>query len=174
MNDLKRSMVKKIILMGAAASGKDFFKDFLNEHGYLTDVSYTTRPQREGEVPGYTYDYVTEEIYNECVFHHDVEFNGWKYGTTAGNWEDKQVFLMAVCTLEQLTDEEIKDSVIVYFDIPLSIRRHRLKKRSDCDSVDRRILADEEDFKDFNNYDIKVTDPLFNPHLVLQEILKSC
>jgi guanylate kinase len=163
-------MSKKLILMGKAASGKDFFKDYLNSKGYKTDVSYTTRPQRVGEVPGYTYVYLTEEIYDDCVFHHSVEFNGWKYGTTAGDWEDKQVFLMAVVTLEQLTEEELRDSIIVYFDIPIEVRRERLEKRSDSDSVSRRLLADAQDFKDFKNYDVKVTYEKFDPEILLTEL----
>ena len=41
---------KRIILVGKAASGKDYFKDFLIERGFIPSVSHTTRPMRDGEI----------------------------------------------------------------------------------------------------------------------------
>ena len=35
------------------------------------------------------------------------------------------------------------------------------------DSVIRRLNADEIDFKDFSNYDLKVTDPVFDIEMIL-------
>ena len=43
---------KRIILVGKAGAGKDYFKDFLIEKDYKPSVSYTTRSKRDGEVEG--------------------------------------------------------------------------------------------------------------------------
>jgi len=51
---------------------------------------------------------------------------------------------------------------VVYLDIDRIIREYRLFKRRDMnDSITRRLDADEEDFKDFKDYDLKITDPEF-------------
>ena len=44
-------------------------------------------------------------------------------------------------------------------------------KRSDADSVDRRISADEEDFKDFNNFNIRITNPLYDTDILYETIV---
>jgi dephospho-CoA kinase len=52
-------------------------------------------------------------------------------------------------------------SFIVYFDISYDIRRKRLMDRGDIDSVDRRLNADESDFKEFIDFDYSISDPNF-------------
>ena len=54
----------KIILCGRAASGKDYFRDWLKNVEKL-DVSYTTRPPRKGEIEGYTYNYISKRNFLE-------------------------------------------------------------------------------------------------------------
>ena len=71
-----------------------------------------------------------------------------------------------------IPDEDRKDCTIVYFDIPLEIRRERLMKRSDADSVDRRILADEKDFMGFSDFDIRVTNHLYSAPALYYLILR--
>jgi len=84
----------RIILVGKAGSGKDYFRDWLNAVEPL-DVSYTTRPPRDGEVDGYTYHYITKDKFlameHNDAFLESVAFNGWKYGTSKFNWENKTV-----------------------------------------------------------------------------------
>jgi hypothetical protein len=45
--------------------------------------------------------------------------------------------------------------------MPEEIRKQRLLLRSDADSVDRRIEADEAYFKDFSNFDLIINNPIF-------------
>ena len=46
-------------------------------------------------------------------------------------------------------------------------RKTRLQSRKDKnDSIDRRLLADRQDFKNFRDYDLKLTDPEFEVNLV--------
>jgi hypothetical protein len=50
----------------------------------------------------------------------------------------------------------------MFFDVDETIRRKRLFDREmPGDSVERRILADRNDFSNFKDYDIRVTNPDF-------------
>lgn len=173
-NKLYFDKTKRIILVGKGGGGKDFFKDYLNAEGFKVDVSYTTRPKREGEIEGVTYNYITEEKFTELVnqdfFYEAVEFNGWKYGTSKKDWLTKKVCIKTPQGISGLTVKDIEESVVVFFDIDEEVRIERLKKRSDADKIERRLKSDEIDFKDFKQFNIKITDPNFNPAEVLKKI----
>jgi len=157
--------MSRIIICGKAGSGKDFFKKKLLNKGFKAEVSYTTRPMRDGEVDGVTYHFISEEEFGrmeeEGKFYEANEFNGWKYGTTKFEFNTKQLFIMTPSGIAQVHKRDREKSVVIYLDIPEEIRRDRLKERSDADSVDRRIEADEKDFKDFTDYNIHITNPEF-------------
>jgi guanylate kinase len=168
-------MKKRIILVGPAASGKDLMKDYLVDViGLQREVSYTTRPKREGEIEGVTYDYLTRQVFNAVKrdggFYEAVEFNGWMYGTTHTRWNSAEVFIMTPSGVKHITAEDRKECVIVYFDIPIEVRRERLAKRSDADSADRRVAADQADFKDFVDFDLHFFDHKFSPETVYKYI----
>ena len=56
----------------------------------------------------------------------------------------------------------MKGCFVVYLDIDRPTRENRIKGRGDKnDSVQRRLDADEEDFKNYDDYDLRVTDPEF-------------
>jgi guanylate kinase len=62
----------------------------------------------------------------------------------------------------ELTKDQRKGCFVVYLDIDRSIRESRLHNREDKnDSIKRRLDADEIDFKDFGDYDLRITDPEF-------------
>tara|TARA_R110000796_G_C14331781_1_gene409210 strand:- start:37 stop:555 length:519 start_codon:yes stop_codon:yes gene_type:complete len=164
----------RIILVGKAGSGKDYFRDWLY-HTETLDVSYTTRPSREGEIKGYTYNYINrvdfERLALNDFFLELVKFNGWYYGTSLDNWKEKTVFIMTPTGTNCIPDEDRSDCVFVYFDIPVEVRKKRLAQRSDADTVDRRIAADEKDFKGFNSFNIRVTNPMFDVESLYTTIL---
>ena len=55
-----------------------------------------------------------------------------------------------------------KHCTIIYLDIEEGIRKGRLEERGDVnDKIERRMVADHNDFRTYNDYDIKVTDPNF-------------
>ena len=163
---------KRIVLVGRAASGKDFFKNYLIEKGFIPSVSHTTRPMRDGEINGDTYEFVSEEDFtfmtcNDQFFEYKM-FNGWGYGTSQLMWDTAEVFIFTPEGIRSLPQSDIDESTIVYFDIPMDVRMSRMEERSDCDSISRRLAADNVDFDKFDNFDIKVTKPDFDP----QELLK--
>jgi dephospho-CoA kinase len=51
---------------------------------------------------------------------------------------------------------------VIYLDIPQKVRRERLGERNDKnDSVERRISADIEQFRNFSDFDCKITNENF-------------
>ena len=64
--------------------------------------------------------------------------------------------------IEQLTPDVRKECTVIYLDIPSEVREQRMLERNDSnDSHLRRLLADEEQYKDFKDFDIKITNPDF-------------
>lgn len=166
-------MKSRIILVGKAGSGKDYFRDFLKDHRVL-DVSFTTRPKRDGEVEGYTYNFISNTAFNNMLlgeqFYEAVEFNGWQYGTSEENWYNAEVFIMTPSGIGQMSAEDRNTCTIVYFDMDETVRRERLSKRSDADSVERRIEADNKDFDNFSDFDIRITNPKYRQKEILELI----
>ena len=158
-------MSRKIILVGKAGSGKDFFRDYMSSQ-LIIDVSFTTRPPREGEIPGYTYHFVSEHEFQNLLLgeqlHEYVVFNGWRYATGKVSWHYSDVFIMTPSGVSQLLRKDREKCTIVYFDINLNTRRERLELRSDADVVTRRLLSDDIDFSNYMDFDIRVTNPEYN------------
>jgi hypothetical protein len=86
----------------------------------------------------------------------------WYYGITKEEFERAQVFIMTPGEFACIDAETRKNCFVVYLDIDREIREDRILGRNDKnDSVQRRLDADEEDFKGFGDYDLRVTDPDF-------------
>lgn len=160
-------MKNKVIIISPGAGGKDYLKKRLIDRGFKPSVSYTTRPPREGEVEGVSYRFVSEETFarmiEEGLFR---EYNcfgpqKWYYGTTVQNFEESTLFIMTPSALEAMTPVERSQCIVLYLDIPEEVRRQRLLERNDADDPNRRLETDRELFKDFTNYDARITDPFF-------------
>ena len=165
MNDILQEIENKkkdrIIACGRAASGKDFMRKKLQEKGFVYGVSYTTRPPRTGEIDGEDYFFLSKEDFQKMIddnsMYEFVEFNNWIYGTTKEQFYNEDIFIMTPKGISHITKEDREKSFIIYLDIDEEVRKKRLLQRSDADSVDRRLLADNLDFAEFTNYDIKIT-----------------
>jgi guanylate kinase len=159
-------MTGKIALVGAATSGKDYLRKRFMNRGFKFGVSCTTRPPRDGEVEGKDYYYLTNERFNQLVeldqFVEWQDFNGWRYGITKNEFEKCDIMILNAEAVNILPLEYRNRLFIIYIDIPEQIRRERLSARNDnSDSIDRRINADNEQFKDFLNFDCKITNENF-------------
>ena len=157
---------KRIILVGKAASGKDYLRKKYESRGFKYAVSYTTRPPREGEVDGKDYFFITEEqsikMVESGMFYEYVYFNGWLYGTTVEQFYMDDLFIMTPAGISHIKPEDRVSSFIIYTDIDMSTRMTRLANRNmPGDSMDRRIKADEVDFASFNDYDLRITNADF-------------
>ena len=161
-------MKKRLVLCGCAASGKDFArKAFTDKFGMKYEISYTSRSPRTGEINETDYYFLTREDFEKKIvenfFYEYVEFNGWYYGTANWQFDKGRLFIMTPAGISYIKPDDRHETLIIYFDIPESVRRYRLVNRNDSnDKIDRRILADVKDFHDFKDFDIKITDPTFN------------
>ena len=172
---MDKSKKEKIILLGESGSGKDFLMRKLVEKGLKPCLKWTTRPSRKFEQQGITYNFVEESEFIESINENkflayqkfDVtpdnrEPETWYYGITQKEFEQSQIFIMTPGEFKSITPEQRKECFVVYLDIDRGVRESRVFKRQDKnDSVKRRLDADEEDFKDFKDYDLKVRDPEF-------------
>ena len=157
---------KRIILVGKAASGKDYIRKTFEAQGFKYAVSYTTRPPRPEEIAGQDYFFIkqpdAQDMIDKCEFYEWVVFNGWIYGTTKKQFYNDDIFIMTPAGLNQLSEDDRKTSTVIYLDIDEEVRKQRLLERKmPGDSVERRLEADREDFKNFKNYNIKITNQNF-------------
>lgn len=169
-------MAKKLIIVGKAASGKDYLKGYLERSGFSVGIADTTRPIRKGEAHGREYNFIRKyQFLDRLKKHYYVEtgyFNAWYYGTPNSEWRSKQVFIMTPLAIAQLSKEDRAKCRVVYLDLPESIRHKRLSARNDADSVERRLHSDEKDFSGFKDYDLRITREKFNPKRVIYWFLR--
>ena len=157
---------KRIVLVGKAASGKDYLRKKYESRGFKYAVSYTTRPPREGEIDGKDYFFISEEdadkLEKSGFFYESVRFNGWLYGTSVEQFYMDDLFIMTPAGISHIKPEDRLNSFIIYTDIDMSIRKTRLVNRNmPGDTMKRRIMADELDFADFTDYDLRITNEDF-------------
>ena len=138
--------------------GKDKVKNILIKmFNYKPIVSHSTRPKRVNEVNHKDYHFVTEAKFNDIMFletrSYDTIFEGkaqtWFYGTSLKEL-DKKGDRVCIKDLEGAIKlkEHIKDSIIVYIEVPAEIRKQRaIERGSFCElEWERRCLQDANDF----------------------------
>jgi guanylate kinase len=157
---------KRTILVGKAASGKDYLRKRFESRGFKYAVTYTTRPPREGEVNCKDYFFISEDESKRLIesgfFYEYVIFNGWVYGTSVSQFYTSDLFIMTPAGISKIKPEDRLNSFIIYVDIDIQTRYDRLLNRDmPGDSVQRRIEADELDFSIFYDYDLRITNSNF-------------
>ena len=161
------------VFVGAGASGKDFAKSECAKEGFKIDTSFTTRPIRDGEIDGETYNYITKEVFEQMIENQEfVQFNkfgnGHYYGTSKESWGDNSIFIIDPITCNRLKDENLlSGKTVIFFDISEDVRHSRLIQRNDSnDGVSRIFIIDRQDFKNFNSWNVIISDPNFKIHFV--------
>ena len=147
-----------ILLTGMCGSGKDKAKNILTKmHNYKPIVSHSTRPIRINEVNHKDYHFVTEAEFNDIMMletrSYDTIFEGnaqtWFYGTSLKEL-DKKGDKVCIKDLEGTIKlkEHIKDSIIVYIEVPEALRKQRaIERGSFCElEYARRVKQDAKDF----------------------------
>jgi len=166
---------EKLILLGKSGSGKDFLMRKLVEKKLRGCLKMTTRPQRKHEIQWVTYEFVADWTFKEKIDNDEFlvyqtfevtpegkDPETWYYGITKEEFEKSQVFIMTPGEFENITPEVRKGCFVVYLDIDRNTRESRILGRQDKnDSVTRRLDADEIDFQNFKDYDLRITDPEF-------------
>ena len=172
---------EKILITGKSGSGKDWLLRQLEKEGLKVSTKTTTRPQRKNEVQSVTYNFINDGEFqslleNKQFICHQSFYvtpegrdpETWHYGLSKSEFNKAQAFIMTPGEIKQIDEVTRKGCFVVYLDIDRSVRESRISGRNDNnDSVKRRLDADEIDFKDFKDYDLKVTDPEFEVEMVL-------
>lgn len=156
----------KLVLVGKAAAGKDHLRKRLTDRGFKFGVSCTTRPPRVGEQNGKDYYFLSEQDFLDLVNLGDMieyqQFNGWFYGLTRDEFQDSDVIILNREAVDMLPEDIRKECMVMFLDIDINTRLERMQERKDtADSLERRIMADEQQYVDFNNFDLRVTNPDF-------------
>lgn len=157
---------RRIIICGKSGSGKDHLRKKLEERGFQYGVPYTTRPRREEEINGRDYwflsDFDFQQRQSSDYFSFVSRFNNWSYGFSQASWNYQDIFILTPNVINQLSKRDRSNSFIIYLDIEKSIRRSRIQMRnSNEDSLERRLIADDEDFSDFSDFDLRLTNENF-------------
>ena len=102
-----------VILSGVAGAGKDTIKkEIIKRMNFVETLpSYTSRPQREGDIPGQTYIFVTKTEFEEMIernefYEYDIHHNNY-YGTS-----------------RKLLNDKIKNGKIIVKDIDVNGTEH--------------------------------------------------
>jgi guanylate kinase len=159
--------MNRIIICGKSGSGKDTLRKRMQALGFVYANPYTTRPPRNGEDEHNSYVFIDKDHFKKLIesdfFFEYTIFNEWYYGTSKYDWSSlNTVFVMSPSAISKINDSDIKKCFIIYLDIDEETRRERILSRiGNADSVERRINADEEDFKQFTTYNLKITNADF-------------
>lgn len=168
-------MKNKIAFVGKSGAGKDTIKNLLIEKSNLKpEVSYTTRPPREGEINGQSYFFVTEEEFHSKDMIEKVCFRGWWYGTEKEQFDNSNIFIFTPSGIKLLPEEHRNQLYIVYLHVSKEEQKKRIIKRGSYEEkeLERRIIADEEDFKNFTEWHISINTDKLSPDEIVSEFFQ--
>ena len=160
-------MKNKYIIVGPGASGKDWLQKKMIEMGYKPMKQYTTREKREYET-GEEYHFVNDNEFKKMdedgrFFSINFYAIGW-YGISYKELMESDVAILSPANIRDLFKlyPGSRDRfTIVYLDMPIELRRERLARRYTNkvgDDNERRLAADESDFRNFTTWDIRIED----------------
>lgn len=173
-----------ICLVGKTSSGKTTIAHELVNLGMESVVTTTTRPMRDGEKDGVTYNYISEKEFlkkkdnNEFAeFTYYITVHGrWYYGTQHKDLENhkNKVIILNPNGIKELEKKiDITDWFVVYLYCSDEITKQRLIERGDDEEeAKRRIKADDKDFVNIERFvDIKMPNDGHNtPEMVAKTI----
>ena len=163
-------MGKIYYIFGKSSSGKDtIYRRLLDQYPdrFKSVVLYTTRPKREGEEDGVTYNYITEEKYTELreqgLIIEERSYNTvhgiWRYMTVKDDQislEDNDYLILGVLdSFISIRDYFGSDRVIpVYIEVEdgerltRALEREKMPGNRKYAEMCRRFLTDSEDFSE--------------------------
>ena len=136
------------LFVGKSASGKTTVAETLvHQYGHKQVYSYCTRPPRfDGEIG---HIFVSDEQFDnlgELVAY--TEYNGHRYGTTAEQLDQCDIYVVDIPGIETLLEnyKTNRRICIIYFDATVHTRINRMLDRHDSDTaIISRLLQDEKD-----------------------------
>lgn len=136
-----------IVIVGESGSGKSSIEKQLVNLGYRKLLTYTTRPMREEDIDGKTYNFITNKHFNEMknkgLFAETAEYNGWQYGTAKIDCTDDKIAVLTPHGLRQLKKNSDLNILSFYIDVPRRSRLIKILERGDdIEEAYRRNLSD--------------------------------
>lgn len=141
-----------VILSGVAGAGKDTIKrEIIKRMDNVKFIpAYTTRPPREGDVPGQTYVFLSKEefeekIRNNEIYEYDIHHNHY-YGTSKQFLDEGAKHGIIIKDIDVNGTEILKNTlkdikiVTIFLRVPKEELRHRLENRVDKPSEGEIIL----------------------------------
>lgn len=141
-----------VVLSGVAGAGKDTIKkELIKRMDNVSSIpSFTTRPPREGDIPGETYVFLSKEefeekIKNDEIYEYDIHHNHY-YGTSKKFLNEKAKDSIIVKDIDVNGTEILKKTltdikiVTIFLRVPREEIRHRLENRIDKPSEGEIIL----------------------------------
>jgi guanylate kinase len=161
-------MYNLVAIYGKSGAGKDtLLKRLCRYRKYNKVISYTTRPQREGEVAELDYHFIDNFTFLGKVAQNKmleyVEFkDGWFYGTCIDDLRTSKINIgvydphRLMSLIELAKKEPDKYNILFCFldasDKTLLSRSLNREEYPDCQEICRRFLADKEDFCNFDKW----------------------
>lgn len=138
-----------LLIIGPSGAGKTTISGFLNlRNGWNPIESYTTRAPRYAGEEGHIF--ISDEEFDKLT---DLvaytEFNGHRYGCTAQQIDDHQIYVVDIPGVESLLAnyKGDKEFLAVFLDIPQNECRVRMEGRGDgTEKIEARLANDAEVF----------------------------
>jgi len=141
-----------LILLGPSASGKtESAKIMLNRYPISRVVTCTTRPKRIGEIEGFDYHFLTDELYDkqkkEGYFAETASYNGYRYGTPLNEINDDKLIILEPQGLASFLKLNLPSIVAIFLKTKEECRIDRMRIRKDLEiDIIKRIESDRIDF----------------------------
>lgn len=158
-------MYKLVAIIGEAGSGKDYLVKQLVQNNpdlFHKIVPCTTRPQRDGEIDGETYHFISNNDFQDLASHDKILdqtcFKHWYYGSRIDLLDENKINIGVFNptgirqVLKRKSLIQIKLYRLKVDDKIRIIRQLEREESPDITEIARRFLADKEDF---NNLDFK-------------------
>ena len=159
-----------VLLVGKSGSGKTTLeKELVNNFGFKSVKSYTTRPKRVTNEENH--QFVTKEEFdaleNKVAY---TCFNGYEYCATKEQLDNATIYVIEPDGIEYLRQNYSRNFFIVYIDTDNNVCENRMHKRGDdYNVVKSRIFNDEIEFENFAN----IADVVINGNKGTQYVLED-
>lgn len=159
-----------VLLVGKSGSGKTTLeKELVNNFGFKSVKSYTTRPKRVANEENH--QFVTKEEFdaleNKVAY---TCFNGYEYCATEEQLDNATIYVIDPDGIEYLRQNYSRNFFIVYIDTDSKVCENRMHERGDdYNVVKSRIFNDEIEFENFAN----VADVIINGNKGTQYVLED-
>ena len=161
---MSRKAVDILIIVGKTASGKDtIVKKLVSDYEFRKIITYTTRPIRKNEKQNEDYHFISEEEFKEKIKKgffaewksYNTEFGAWYYGTAfkdLENADEKTVIILTPEGFKDIIGKMNSDIVSIYiYSNNKTIKDRLIMRNDDVKEAERRIHADNQDFKGIEN-----------------------